>query len=106
MGILLSAEEKALLHKMQTNSDVSKMRSFPHHGTITVFDHSTNVVMTSLKIAEKLSMGTKQRENIIIGGMLHDFFLYDWHEGRIREDGIHCWLHRRSRFQTQMRGLT
>ena len=70
-----------------------KMKSYPHHGEITVFDHSVNVVLTSLKIAEMLSFDARQKENIIVGGMLHDFFLYDWHEGRIRKDGIHCWLH-------------
>ena len=93
MGVNISNDELALLRQMQNDMNVSKMRSFHHHGTITVFDHCTNVVMTSLSIADKLSLGKKQKENIIIGGMLHDFFLYDWHEGRIREDGIHCWLH-------------
>lgn len=87
------SNEQALLLKLRTDENISKMREFPHHGTITVYDHSLNVVLTSLKIAEKLSLDQKQKENIIVGGMLHDFFLYDWHEGRIREDGIHCWLH-------------
>ncbi len=93
MGHKISEEENALLQRLKNDEKISKMRAFPHHGTITVFDHSLNVVMTSLRIANRLSLTKKQKENIIIGGMLHDFFLYDWHEGRIRKDGIHCWLH-------------
>ena len=89
----LSENEKKLISTMQADSNIKKMHSYPHHGSITVFDHSMNVVMTSLHIAKKLSLTKEQCENIIIGGMLHDFFLYDWHEGRIRKDGIHCWLH-------------
>ena len=93
MGVKMTEEERTLLSQLQNDSNISKMRSYHHHGTITVFDHCTNVVITSLNIANKLSLDKKQKENIIIGGMLHDFFLYDWHEGRMREDGIHCWLH-------------
>ncbi len=89
----ISPEEEALLFELQKNENVSKMKDYPHHGTITVFDHSLNVVMTSLKIADRLSLNKEQKKNIIIGGMLHDFFLYNWHDGRVRKDGIHCWLH-------------
>ena len=89
----ISHESRELLRQMTQDENVKKLREFAHHGEITVFDHSLNVVLTSLKIAQKLSLGKKQMENIIIGGMLHDYFLYDWHEGRIRPEGIHCWLH-------------
>ena len=91
----MTEEERSLLCGLQSDENIVKMKSFPHHGTLSVFDHSLNVVHTSLRIAEKLSLDKSQKENIIIGAMLHDFFLYDWHEGRLREDGIHCWLHPR-----------
>ena len=32
-------------------------------------------------------------KNLIVGSLLHDFYLYDWHNGRIRKDGIHAWTH-------------
>lgn len=89
----MSAYETSLFEGLKDNEDIAKMKSYPHHGTLSVFDHSLNVVRTSMKIANVLSLSQKQKENIIVGAMLHDFFLYDWHEGRIREDGIHCWLH-------------
>ena len=88
-----SEKENELLSQLQNESNIAQMKSFPHHGTMSVYDHSLNVTMTSLKIADKLSLSPEKRENIIVGAMLHDFFLYDWHEGRVREDGIHCWLH-------------
>lgn len=95
----ISHEEHALLSMLKQDSRIRQMMSYPHHGTMSVFDHSLNVTMTSLKIAERFSLTNKQKENIIVGAMLHDFFLYDWHEGRIREDGIHCWLHPRVALQ-------
>ncbi len=89
----LNDSEKELFGRLKNDDMISKMREYPHHGTMSVFDHCVNVVDMSLKIADKLSLDKRQKENIIVGGMLHDFFLYNWHEGRIREDGIHCWLH-------------
>ncbi len=89
----ISEKEHDMLSQLQSESGIMQMKSFPHHGDITVFDHSLNVTMTSLRIAKRLSLSEEKRENIIVGAMLHDFFLYDWHEGRIRKDGIHCWLH-------------
>ncbi len=93
MSYKITASEKALLQELQINEHISKMKTYPHHGEVTVFDHSEHVVITSLKIADLLCLSEQQKKNIIIGGMLHDFFLYDWHKGRIRTEGIHCWLH-------------
>ncbi|MBQ1546174.1 MAG: HD domain-containing protein [Clostridia bacterium] len=93
MDAILTKQEQELLSSLQNNEHVLQMQNFHHHGTETVFDHCLHVVMTSLAIARLFSLSEDETANIIIGGMLHDFFLYDWHEGRIRKDGIHCWLH-------------
>ena len=68
-------------------SDIQK--SHIQHGTTTVFDHSVNVAITSLRLSEKLNAAgiRVNRRELIRGALLHDYFLYDWHE----KDRSHSW---------------
>lgn len=50
------------------------------HGTVTVYEHSLRVAECSCKIAEKLGWKIDM-ESLVRGALLHDYFLYDWHEG-------------------------
>lgn len=49
------------------------------HGTMSVLQHSINVAKYSLKINEKLGIKC-QKKDLIRGALLHDYFLYDWHD--------------------------
>ena len=49
------------------------------HGDVTVFEHSVNVAETSIAFAAKLPI-TVNEESLIKGALLHDYFLYDWHD--------------------------
>lgn len=49
------------------------------HGNVTVNDHVWDVARYSLAISEKLNIRCSQKE-LIRGALLHDYFLYDWHE--------------------------
>lgn len=50
------------------------------HGNMTVNHHCMNVAKYSLVISEKLGISC-QKEELIRGALLHDYFLYDWHVG-------------------------
>lgn len=54
-------------------------KEYPHHGNTTVFAHSFHVALKSLSIVHKLHMHVDER-SMVIGALLHDYFLYDWHE--------------------------
>lgn len=54
-------------------------RQFFQHGTTTVFDHSVKVAYTSVRLAKFLHLKT-DRHALIRGALLHDYFLYDWHD--------------------------
>ena len=56
---------------------------FFQHGNTTVLDHSIRVAEKSLKIAEKLHLKVNV-ESMIRGALLHDYFLYDWHDRSVR----------------------
>lgn len=49
------------------------------HGSMTVNNHCIDVAKYSLTISEKLRIASNQRE-LIRGALLHDYFLYDWHQ--------------------------
>ena len=56
-----------------------KTNEFLQHGNITVNKHSIHVAKCSLDITNKLRIKCNQKE-LIRGALLHDYFLYDWHD--------------------------
>ena len=56
-----------------------KQKEFMQHGTTSVYEHSLKVTQLSLKIALKLHLPVN-RYALIRGALLHDYFLYDWHD--------------------------
>lgn len=66
------------------------------HGTTTVYSHCINVAKYSMRIGDFLGrMGVKhERRDLIRGALLHDYFLYDWHEGDPEAQGkLHGFYH-------------
>lgn len=56
-----------------------KTKKFIQHGNMTVNAHCINVAKYSLAISEKLHIPVDKRK-LIRGALLHDYFLYDWHD--------------------------
>lgn len=68
---------------------MNKERHFIQHGNISCYDHSLNVAKKSLIIAGFLLLFIKINERALIrGALLHDYFLYDWHESGHRLHGF------------------
>lgn len=59
-------------------------RQYIQHGSIPVHRHSIDVARQSLIISKALRIPVNERE-LIRGALLHDYFLYDWHD-KTRED--------------------
>ena len=49
------------------------------HGDVSVMEHSISVSMMSVKLA-KLTHLKYDYYSLVRGSLLHDYFLYDWHE--------------------------
>lgn len=49
------------------------------HGSMTVNDHCMSVARYSLILNKKLGLHCNKRD-LIRGSLLHDYFLYDWHD--------------------------
>lgn len=66
-----------------SSPNFKKTRNHIQHGNISVRKHSEQVALTALKIAHTLPIRVKDRD-IVRGALLHDYFLYDWHEKKVR----------------------
>ena len=75
------------------------MKSFTQHGTTTVFEHCVSVAKFSLLMAHYLEKKFKikcDRDSLVRAALLHDYFLYDWHDKTIPGHNIHGFTHPRT----------
>lgn len=66
------------------------------HGKTTTKEHAMNVANLSVKLGDILGIEYSKGE-LVRGALLHDYFLYDWHERASEENGrpktFHGFLH-------------
>ena len=74
------------LDELKRNPDVLRMKEYIQHGSVSTFDHCVAVAETSSRINRALHLHADEY-TLVRGAMLHDFYLYDWHE----RDGTHRW---------------
>lgn len=67
-----------ILKEVCNTTRLLESRNHIQHGDTTVFEHVVVVAYTSMRIAELLHLKLDRRE-LIRGALLHDYFLYDWH---------------------------
>lgn len=53
------------------------------HGNMSVRQHCIDVAQCSLKISRKLPFHFEEKD-LVRGALLHDYFLYDWHEKKVK----------------------
>ena len=68
--------------KLEEHGRLGLTRSYIQHGSVTVYDHVCAVARTSLAMADALAhVGIRvDRHSLLRGALLHDYFLYDWHD--------------------------
>lgn len=63
------------------------------HGNMSVREHCINVAQVSLAISIKLGIKCNT-EDLVRGALLHDYFLYDWHnKDMIKPHRLHGFFH-------------
>ena len=79
----LTPEERQLLRTLIADLDrtgrLALARAALQHGSTTVFAHCVKVACFSLFLANKLHIPVNTHA-LLRGALLHDYFLYDWHE--------------------------
>ena len=76
---------------LKENTRFNETKNFIQHGNTSVYTHVIAVAKKSIEIAEKYNLDVDM-DSMIRGALLHDYFLYDWHDGK-RERWIHGFTH-------------
>lgn len=76
---------------LSDNTRFLETKNFIQHGNTTVYAHVIAVAKKSIEVAEKYNLNVDM-DSMIRGALLHDYFLYDWHDGK-RERCIHGFTH-------------
>ena len=63
---------------MLDNTDLRKMKEYIQHGNTDTLLHSVAVAHFSYLLAKALRINIRLRP-LIVGALLHDYYLYDWH---------------------------
>ena len=94
----------AILEDLMQRTELSQMDEYIQHGDISTLTHSKLVAYYSFAIDRKLRLHSDAK-SLIRGALLHDYFLYDWHE----KEAWHKWhgfRHARFAYQNASRDLT
>ena len=79
----LSAKDRRLLKEtlkeLNRQGRLQEEKLAKQHGSTSVYQHSINVAYLSLWLAGRLPLRTDRRA-LVRGALLHDYFLYDWHQ--------------------------
>lgn len=80
--------------ELLASHEVKRMEQFMQHGQTTCLQHSLSVAYNSYLLCMLLKINFDSK-SIIRGALLHDFFLYDWHE-RSDAHRLHGFTHPRT----------
>lgn len=69
-----------LVKKYYKSDLVKQMDEYIQHGTTTTLEHCENVAWISYLINKKLHLNADEKA-LVEAAMLHDLYLYDWHDG-------------------------
>lgn len=80
-----------ILCDIRKNSRFDESVNYIQHGKTSVREHSINVAYTAYYLTHKLNIKVKEND-LIRGALLHDYFLYDWHDKSLK-NSIHGYTH-------------
>ena len=92
-----------VLSELEEKGNLAREKKAIQHGSTTVYEHSVGVAGASLMLAEIFHIKVNEKA-LVRGALLHDYFLYDWHE----KDDAHKWHgfhHANTAWKNAMRDL-
>lgn len=81
-----------ILNQIRNSSAYNKSRHYMQHGKTSIYSHSVRVAYTSCYIAERYKLKVDY-DSLITGALLHDYFLYDWHDKNDSHKRPHGFYH-------------
>ena len=79
-----AAEVRAMATRLEAEGRLGLTRDFIQHGDVSVYAHVCSVACASLAMADVLARAgvRMDRTALLRGALLHDYFLYDWHDSQ------------------------
>ncbi|KAB8288129.1 HD domain-containing protein [Bifidobacterium avesanii] len=86
-GAELDAASDAFLTVLEYGQDImtspgmQSEKRYLQHGNTTTFEHSVAVAERAVRLANLFSLERRvDMRSLVVSGLLHDYFLYDWHD--------------------------
>lgn len=95
----------AIVKDILMNPEFQRLKEFFHHNS-SIYEHARRVSYVSYRICKILNLDYRSAAR---GGLLHDFFLYDWRnhsEPELASDKFHGLHHPRIALENSMRHFT
>ena len=83
---------KDTANQLLSTSRFHMTKEFIQHGNITVYSHCYSVAVMSIKISNVLGIKV-DKAALVRGALLHDYFLYDWHDNEDGRHNLHGFTH-------------
>ena len=58
---------------------VQEMKDYVQHGSVSTYKHVVNVTKIAYRLDKRFHLGN-DKEVLLTAALLHDFYLYDWHD--------------------------
>lgn len=89
---MVDDEIREAINWITENGRFDETKTFIQHGDRSVYDHCVAAAKMSVRIVDKLHIRV-DRHSLIIGALLHDYFLYDWHDNSSKTHSWHGFTH-------------
>lgn len=89
---------------LHQHSRFKETQKFIQHGRTSVYSHSIAVAKMSLWLVNRLHINV-DKKSLVRGALLHDYFLYDWHD-KSKEHRLHGFTHPRCALENAKKCLT
>ena len=77
---------------------VGEMKNYLQHGRVSTYEHCKSVVYFSYEIDKAMHLNADE-DVLLKGAMLHDFYLYDWHEKGDGSHKLHGFKHAKTAYE-------
>jgi uncharacterized protein len=86
---VLNRDFEQIVSDLLASPVVQSMDGQIHHNSVTTLEHCLSVAFMSFKLSRRIGLDSRA---VARGAMLHDLYLYDWHEIKPPE-GLHGFTH-------------
>lgn len=87
--------------RMLKTTRFTENKDFVQHGNTSLYQHCISVAYRSIIIAAKFNLDIDMH-SMIRGALLHDYYLYDWHNKEVRSK-LHGFRHPRIAYENAAR---